>query len=205
MDLTNPTRALAPTIDLQLLTILAGVSGEMSGSEISRLAPLVTSRGVFKALKRLETEGIVQVRAVSRLNFYSFNRDHVAADAVLAAMGLRQKLFERIAGKVRSWKIRPISLAIFGSAARGDGAPESDIDLLIIRSNKVDQESPVWEKQLYELSQLIYSWSGNNASITQVNEKEIVQMIKSKKPIVKSLKTDALFLVGSNLIASETK
>lgn len=205
MDLTNPTRALAPTIDLQLLTILAGVSGEMSGSEVSRLATLVTSRGVFKALKRLETEGIVQVRTASRLNFYSFNRDHVAAGAVIAAMGLRQKLFERIEGSIKSWKIQPVSLAIFGSAARGDGTPESDIDVLIIRSNKVDEDSTVWEEQLYELSHLIYKWSGNHASIIQANEKEIAQMVKDKKSIVKSLKTDALYLVGSNLIMRETK
>jgi hypothetical protein len=68
MDLTNPTRALDPTIDLQLLTILAGVSAEMSGSEASKLATTVTSRGVFKALKRLETEGLVQIRTASRLN-----------------------------------------------------------------------------------------------------------------------------------------
>ncbi len=205
MDLTNPTRALAPTIDLQLLTILAGVSGEMSGSEVSRLATLITPRGVFKALKRLEREGIVQVRTASRINFYSFNRDHVAADAVIAAMGLRHKLFERIKGKVKSWKIQPVSLAIFGSAARGEGAPESDIDVLVIRSNKVDEDSPAWEEQIYELSQLIYKWSGNHASMIQTSEKEIAQMVKSEKPIVKSLKREAIYLVGSNLIASETK
>jgi predicted nucleotidyltransferase len=205
MDLTNPTRALAPTIDLQLLTILAGVNGEMSGSEVSRLATLVTPRGVFKALTRLETEGIVQIRTASRINFYSFNRDHVAADAVIAAMGLRQKLFDRIKGKVKSWKIQPVSLAIFGSAVRGDGTSESDIDVLVIRSNKVDEDFPTWEEQIYELSQLIYKWSGNHASMIQTNEKEIAQMVKSKKPIANSLKRDALYLVGSNLIASETK
>jgi predicted nucleotidyltransferase len=205
MDLTNPTRALAPTIDLQLLTILAGVSGEMSGSEISRLATTVTSRGVFKALKRLETEGLVQVRTASRLNFYSFNRDHVAAGAVIAAMGFRQKLFERIGGKVKSWKIQPISLAIFGSAARGDGTPESDIDVLVVRSNNIDEDSLVWENQIHELSLSIYKWSGNHASVIQANEKEIAQMVKSKNPIVNSLARDAYYLVGSDLIANKTK
>lgn len=205
MDLTNPTRALAPTIDLQLLTILAGVSGEMSGSEVSRLATSVTSRGVFKALKRLETEGLVQIRTTSKLNFYSFNRDHVAADAVIAAMGLRQKLFERIQGQVISWKIQPTSLAIFGSAARGDGTPESDIDVLVVRSNNVDEDSAAWEEQIHELSLLIYKWSGNHASLFQANGKEIAHMMKSKNPIVNSLTRDAYFLAGSNLIANKTK
>ncbi len=205
MDLTNPTRALAPTIDLQLLTILAGVNGEMSGSEVSRLATSVTSRGVFKALKRLGTEGLVQIRTTSRLNFYSFNRDHVAADAVIAAMGLRQKLFERIAGNVRSWKIQPVSLAIFGSVVRGDGTPESDIDVLVVRSNNLDEDSPAWEEQIYELSLLIYKWSGNHASMIQANEKEIAQMVKSKNPIVNSLAKDAYYLVGSDLIANKTR
>ncbi len=205
MDLTNPTRALAPTIDLQLLTILAGVSGEMSGSEVSRLATSVTSRGVFKALKRLEIEGIVHVRTASRLNFYSLNRDHVASGAVIAAMGLRQKLFERIESKVRSWKIQPISLAIFGSAARGDGTPGSDIDVLVVRSNKVYEDSLTWEEQIFELSQLIYKWSGNHTNLIQADEKEIAEMIKSKRPIINSLKMDALYLVGSDLIAKETE
>jgi predicted nucleotidyltransferase len=48
-------------------------------------------------------------------------------------MGLRQKLFERIQVKVKSWMIQPISLAIFGSVARGNGTPESEIDVLIVR------------------------------------------------------------------------
>ena len=205
MDLTNPTRVLAPTIDLQLLTILAGVNGEMSGSEISRVANSATPRGVFKALKRLATEGIISIRVASRINFYSFNREHVATDSVIAAMGLRQKLFERIKGKVASWKIQPVSLAIFGSAARGDGTPESDIDLLVIRSNQVDEDSPVWQEQLYELSQLIYRWSGNQASLIQADEREIRQMVKSKKPILTSIKRDAIYLVGSNLIMRESK
>jgi predicted nucleotidyltransferase len=30
--------------------------------------------------------------------------------------------------------------SLFGSAARGDGVPESDIDLLIIRPERVDAE-----------------------------------------------------------------
>ena len=205
MDLTNPTRALAPTIDLQLLTILAGVSGEMSRGEISRLATLVSQSAIFKALRRLEAEGIVQVRTTSRVNLYSLNREHVAADAVTASMGLRGKLFQRIKDKVASWKILPVTVAIFGSAARGDGNTESDIDVMIVRSNKVDEESPVWEEQIYELSQLIYKWSGNLASLILVDEKEMAQMVKSKKPIVNSIRKDAIYLVGSNLVASASK
>lgn len=156
-------------------------------------------------MKRLETEGLVQIRTTSRLNFYSFNRDHVAAGAVIAAMGLRQKLFERIADNVRSWKIQPVSLAIFGSAARGDGTPESDIDVLVVRSNNLDADSPAWEEQIYELSLLIYKWSGNHASMIQADEKEIVQMVKSKNPIVNSLAKDAYYLVGPDLIANKTR
>ncbi len=204
MDLTTPTRALAPSVDLQLLTVLAGVRGELTRDEIFKLAMTVSPRGTFDALRRLESQGIVHMRSAGRVHLYAFNRDHVAADAVIAAMGLRQKLFERIKETAESWKIQPVSLAIFGSAVRGDGTPESDIDVLVIRSNKVDEDCPVWEEQLYELSQLIYKWSGNHASIIQVNKKEIPQMVKSRKPIVKSLKRDARYLIGSAATAGIT-
>ncbi len=205
--MTNPTRVMGPCVDLQLLTILAGVNGEMSRGEISKLAPLVSSSAIYKALMRLGTEGIVHIRKSSgSINFYSFNRDHVAADAVVAATGLRQKLFERIKSEATSWAIQPISLAIFGSAARGDGTPESDIDVLVIRPNKIQEDSTVWEAQIYELTQLIYKWSGNHTNLIQADEKEIAQMKKNenKKPIVKSLERDALYLVGSDLIAQKS-
>ena len=39
------------------------------------------------ALNRLEKQGIVHMRTVGRVHLYEFNRDHVAADAVIAAMG----------------------------------------------------------------------------------------------------------------------
>ena len=80
------------------------------------------------------------MRTVGRVHLYEFNRDHVAADAVIAAMGLRGKLFQRIKEKIEFWEIQPVSVAIFGSAARGDGNTESDIDVMIVRPNKMDKE-----------------------------------------------------------------
>ena len=45
---------------------------------------------------------------------------------------------ERLRETIRGWRPRPVYACVFGSAARGDGGPDSDIDLLVV----VDDDTP---------------------------------------------------------------
>lgn len=106
---------------------------------------------------------MVTVTAAGPSNLYVLNRAHVAAEAVLALQDLRGQLFSRIRQALAGWDPSPLAAAVFGSAARGDGGPESDIDLLVIRPAGIDDANPPWSSQVDALAQDVRRWSGNAA------------------------------------------
>ena len=201
MDLTLPARTIAPTLDIPVLIVLAGTTLPLTGNQISRLVASGSRAGVFLVLKRLEQHGILDVLEAGSSNLYSLNRDHVVAPAVLALIDLRGKLFDRISAAMREWVIPPVSAAVFGSAARGDGNLKSDIDIFVVRPDHISDENSQWSNQITELGTQVRRWSGNSASFIQATPFQVASMISREELIVESLRNDAISLVGNHVLS----
>jgi thioesterase domain-containing protein len=125
----------------------------------------------------------------------------VAAEAAVTLSNLRGRLFERMRKHLEQWSVQPVAAAVFGSAARGDGTPDSDIDVLIVRPAKVDPGDPRWDGAVDDLSRAIARWSGNHASIIQATPTQIAEMVKRGEPIVADLQEDAVPLTETPVLA----
>lgn len=196
--------------------VLVGITMPMTGRQISRLVETGSQKGVSSVLERLNKQGLVNVVEAGNANLYSLNREHVAAPAVEALKDLRGKLFDRMVSAINEWRILPESVAIFGSAVRGDGRVDSDIDILIVKPAKLYFNHPedvdrnkeeseegytiAWNTQLFEFSRQIYRWSGNQASLIQATRSQLVEMVERKEPVAKSLMSDANYIWGSNIM-----
>lgn len=202
MDLTFPAHAVVSTLDAEVLLTLAGTISPMTGNQVRRVAGKGSLRGVQLVLQRLERHGLIDVMEAGSSNLYTLNRDHVAAPAVLALIDLRGQLFRRISDEISKWPIQPVAAAVFGSAARGDGGLESDIDLFIVRPKKILDDALRWETQIATLSTLIRRWSGNHASVIQATPAQVSEMLSRNEPIVESLRCDAVSLFGSNILVA---
>ncbi len=202
MDLTFPAHAVVSTLDAEVLLTLAGTTSPMTGNQVCRVAGKGSLRGVQLVLQRLERHGLIDVMEAGSSNLYSLNRDHVAAPAVLALIDLRGQLFRRISDEISKWSIQPVAAAVFGSAARGDGGLESDIDLFIVSPKKVLDGALQWEIQIATLSTLIRRWSGNHASVIQATPAQVSEMLSRNEPIVESLRRDAVSLFGPNILVA---
>lgn len=212
MDLATPAHAVIPSLDAEVLVALAGITMPVTGRQIERLIEARSYRGVSLVLDRLREQGLLNVVKAGNANLYTLNRDHVAAPAVEALTDLRGKLFERMGRAIAEWTIHPVSAAVFGSAARGDGGVKSDIDILIIRPNRLrpsgrsdelsevaehqQSYSEMWSTQLLELSHWVYRWSGNPASLIQVSRSQFQAMVERDEPIAESLRNDARYIWG---------
>ena len=64
---------------------------------------------------------------------YSLNRGHLAAPLIVALADLRAELVRRIGTSMGPWEPAVAYAAIFGSAARGQERPDSDLDLFVLR------------------------------------------------------------------------
>jgi predicted nucleotidyltransferase len=93
-------------------------------------------------------------------------------------------------------KIKPIlnkidALAIFGSVARGDATPDSDIDVLIISNKKISLKAAMAEKKIFVPQ--IYSL------------KDIQEAIREKSKFMSEIKKDIIQIYDPNGALDEIK
>jgi predicted nucleotidyltransferase len=199
MDVARPYAAVSPTLDGEVLRVLAGTTMLQTGRQVAYLTGRSSHSGVLDALNRLTEHGLVTRVELNRAYLYALNTDHLAADAVIALAGLRAKLFERIKVELGTWRIAPVHVSLFGSTARGDGDTHSDIDLFIVRPETVPAEDPSWQEQLDELRDKIQRWTGNRAAMHEKSETELAQLQVEERPILAELRADAIALSGSDM------
>ncbi|MBI3297675.1 MAG: nucleotidyltransferase domain-containing protein [Elusimicrobia bacterium] len=124
---------LAVSSHVAVLRVLKDSPHGMSGRAIAREAGF-THQAVREAIAKLEEMRIVQRLGSGKVQLIRLNRDHaVVRDVILpmfraeqqAMAKLRDSIRQEFAGKARA-------ATIFGSVARGEEEPASDLDLLLV-------------------------------------------------------------------------
>lgn len=200
MNLSNPARDVIPSLQADVLAVLSGTTLPLTGRQVHQLARAGSWSGVRNVLVHLESSGLVDVVEAGPAHLYTLNRDHVAASAALALSDLRGALFERIRATLVSWRVPPVAASVFGSAARGEGGSESDVDLFVVRPAGTREDDIVWAEQVATLAVSIRRWSGNPASIIQVSPAQVRDMQKRDAPMVAELNCDQVPLVGPGVL-----
>lgn len=102
---------------------------------------------------------------------YQLNREHLAAEHIIALADLMGTFLGRLSEALRSWEIRPVYAAVFGSAARGTMSLDSDLDLLLVRPDDADEER--WDAQVDSLVETVTGWLGNDTRPLQFAAAEV--------------------------------
>lgn len=192
MDLSFPYATVVPSLDGPVLQVLARSGKSLTGRQVQRIAARGSVPGVARVLDRLVDSGLVVAERTGSAILYSANRDHLAWPAVETIMSLRDELFGRIAAVLRDWHPVPVKAVVFGSAARADGGPDSDIDILLIHRGT---DSP-WAEEQYALGQRIGRWTGNHAQFVVVDEGRWQEMHAEGDPLVRSVERDGVDLLA---------
>jgi len=199
VDVSRPYAAVCPTLDGDVLRVLAGTSRGLTGREVAVLTGRRSHSGVLGVLHRLSEHGLVRRVQLNRSYLFSLNREHIAAGAVESLMNLRVELFERIRKTIAGWQIAPIHASVFGSTARGDGDTDSDIDLLVVRPTQIEADERRWQAQVDGLREQIEAWTGNRTAIVDISEPALASLRGQQRPIVSELRTDAIAVYGADL------
>jgi predicted nucleotidyltransferase len=171
VELSRPLAVITPTLDGDVLRVLAQADAEFTTGDVHRLLDGPSVRGILKTLERLTEQGIVSRRPAGRANLYRLNRQHLAAPHVIALSRQRDELLDRLALEVAKWPIQPILGAVFGSGARRDHAISSDIDVLLVRADDADEDE--WDRLTDALSSLVTAWTGNDCRTLTFTQSEI--------------------------------
>lgn len=112
----------------------------MSGRAVARAAGL-NHEACRMALVRLETLGVVTRILTDRTQLVRLNRaSELVNRGLLPLLRAESELKEEVYSLIRrTFRGRAKTVTVFGSVARGEDRPESDMDLLIVLAGKDDE------------------------------------------------------------------
>ena len=213
MDLSDPTRAVTPTLDGPVLAVLAAAGRPLTAGEVAAHAARGSEIGIRRSLARLVEQGIVRATIAGRNRVHELNRDHVAAGVAEVMAGLRLELWRRLREELAQWDPPALYAAVFGSAARGDGDGSSDIDVLLVHAafpGELHQPAPLrsgadlglspadperWHAQVDRLRTLVQRWTGNPLQIVDLSVYEWWRPGAARHRLLAEVRRDGIELV----------
>ncbi len=200
MDLSRPLSVVTPTLDGDVLAVLAGAEQAFSAAQVHRLAGRASEQGVRKALARLERQGIVIEEPAGATRLYRLNRAHLAAPYIQALAGLRESLVAGLRTLVGAWIVAPVYAAIFGSFARRQGGPQSDLDLFVVRPQEIDEDDPRWRRQIDALMTAATAWTGNDARVLEYDVGEVQARVSLGDEVLDAVRREGIELAGADAV-----
>lgn len=150
--------------------------------------------GTRLALLRLVEQGVILTQPAGSARLYRLNPDHLAFQHIVGLASIGNTLIDRLRHAITDAPIPPIYAAMFGSAARQEMTPTSDIDLFFVRPDEADDE--VWKEWLHKLALHISSWTGNDVRPLVLAESEVRAGIAQAAPILESIAAEEVCLAG---------
>lgn len=200
MDLSSPIRSVIPSVHGAVLAVLARSDVPLSGRRTAELTGGRASQArVNQVLRELTVAGLVLRDEHPPAYLYRLNREHLAAGAVVALADLREQLLSQIRDTVKGWEEPAVAVWLFGSAARGDGGPASDIDVLVLRPDTVDEDEPSWLRQVDDLAAQVATWTGNHCEVLEYSTEQFAGLVAAGEPLTSDLRTEALRISGDTV------
>lgn len=192
MQLTFPLATLVGPGQAAALRVLARTDSGMTGRQVARVSQTANT-GIKRALDRLELAGLVTVERGVHASSYRVNHDHVLWPALRLALDAPGELDHRIQKFIEHSGADVVSVAVFGSVARGEATDESDLDLVVVYREEVDVDVSVG------LGSMVQRWTGNACQVFDVSLGDLTQMVAERDPLVGSWQSDARTIVGLDL------
>jgi len=189
---------LGPHSKISVLRVLFAQDG-LSGREIARRAGL-SPRAASLALTHLVKVGVLRKRSVGSTHQFAIDRKRHIVSAALSTLfqeeaGLADAMGQHVMCSIGRDKC--VSVAIFGSYARGEASPGSDLDVLVllgdsIRARKVRASLQAGAEKFYELF-------GVSLAPYVIGTDEFAQRLRRGDKLVKAMVREARVVSGKPL------
>lgn len=188
------TAILGVDSNTRVLRVLSLHGGMLASSEIVRKSRLVPE-SVRKALIDLVSLGIVSSSGAGRSRVYCLNADHYFSSALSDLFKAESDRFTAILEAVRqSAAGEPFfSLFYYGSAARGEDRPDSDLDIGIVA--RADELASIVERLREELRDASERFAFF-PNVVGLDFADIERLDKDSDPWWKSVISEAIVLSG---------
>jgi predicted nucleotidyltransferase len=196
MHLSHPLASLMSPVEAAAIEVLARADTDFTGRQVARLAGASNPNGIRKAMLRLSQSGIVLLTPEPHATRYRANREHLLWPAIELALGARDELERRIA-LFASHASPGSTVAVYGSVARGDSNPDSDVDLLVIHTD--DTLSEERDRFALELADRVERWTGNVAQVYDLSDGRFHEQLSAGDPITQRWLAEARTIAGRDI------
>lgn len=200
MDLSSPISSVIPSAQGAVLAVLARTHEPLSGRRVAALTDgRVGQRRVNDVLGELADAGIVRCERHPPAKLYVLNREHVAAEGIIALANQCEALLGRIRDELVGWQVPPVSACLFGSAARGSAQLDSDLDILLVTDLHDARRESEWQHQVDRLTEQVQAWSGNACEVLELSRDDLAAAAARDDRLVRELRADAITLGGRDI------
>jgi predicted transcriptional regulator len=193
MQLNRPFATVTPTLDGDVLAVLATNDATFTTGQIHRILNGFSEEGIRKVLTRLVAQGVVLADRVGNAFAYRLNAEHVAAEPIQALANLTSTFLDRLEHHLEKWAEPPAYAAVFGSAATGTMTVHSDVDLFLVRDHGNPED--VWSQQVGELATTVTGWTGNDARVVEYTISDLRDA--GAQPMIRDVLDHGLTVAGS--------
>lgn len=179
-------------VKIKIAKLFAEREGAFQVSDVARILNLSKSR-TSECLKGLEEKGMLESKVIGRSLIYKLSSTNLAktiSKALTQEKVLLSEIEKEVVKNIK--KIKPVSLALFGSALKGLKSG-SDIDFILIYDNKIDRE------KIYEISSRLSAQFGFHISILTMNITELSEKARRGEEFVLNVLATHKLLCGKPL------
>lgn len=184
--------------EARVLAALDRTEVPLTGRAVARITGL-TQSAAQRTLTRLREAGLVVAEPAPPSLLYRVNREHLALPPLLALLRVDDEFRARAVSEVGRWLVPPVSLVVYGSAARGEASAGSDLDLLVVRADTVEPDEPTWQEQIAELAGRLQRWTGRRASVIEMSKTEAIHGLRDGEPFLVEAEREGLQIAGTTL------
>ena len=191
------------TAKVRILRAVLPLTGAVSGREARELAGVRSQSGAQQALAQLAQLGILREERIRGARLYRVNREHHLVPPIRALFEAEQSRASVLRDVVRQQLeskgllVRVYFVVLFGSVARGDARPDSDVDLLVVTGSA--RYTVRVNDAMHEAAEHAERVLGVRLSPLVMALPRLRQRYRAGDPLLHNIETEGRLLLGSSL------
>ena len=181
-----------------MLAVLAETSAELNLRTVARLANVSTAQA-SRVIPGLVELGMVERREVPPSSLLRLNRENAASRIVVELAQLRETVLKRIGAAAGELPLPPASVIVFGSFARREADRGSDIDVVIVRPDDVDDDDGTWTAGVDKWLRSARAITGNDVEVVEAGLSRAIEKLSNGGHLWEEVARDGVAIFGANL------
>lgn len=182
----------------RVLAILSETTAELNLRTIAQLSG-VSQAQASRVLPRLVDLGVVERREVPPSSLFRLVPEHVAARVVLDLARVTERVLDEIGRMAEALPFPPVSVIVFGSFARREAGPDSDIDLVVVRPTDIDEDNDAWAESIESLRRDVRRLAGNPVEVLEVSDDEAASRLTGCNQVWADIRREGRVVHGLSL------